>query len=84
MRITIDIHLVINGTRTLKSAEFNVYKEDNIPRVAHDWIRQTRRETGYYGKDSIIEKVIWNADNDITDQVRAIDEAPIPDDDFLW
>jgi hypothetical protein len=84
MRITIDVHLRINGTRTLKSSYFDVYKEELIPNIAYDWIKQIRFETGYYGKDSIIERVVFNSDQDITLLVKRIDEAPIPDLDFLW
>jgi hypothetical protein len=79
MRITLDIHLIINCTRTLKRTIFQVQKEEDIPPLAYNWIRSVRRETGYYGNESIIEKVIWNADKDITIQVKAIDEAPIPE-----
>jgi hypothetical protein len=84
MRITIDVHMRINGTRTLQSSYFDVYKEELIPKIAYDWIKQIRFETGYYGKDSIIEKIVYNSDKDITLSVKELDEAPIPDLDFLW
>jgi hypothetical protein len=75
MRITIDIHLIVAGARTMKGGYFDVLREEDITKVAHDWIRKTRRETGYYGGDSIIEKVVWDGDQDITDKVKEIDEA---------
>jgi hypothetical protein len=79
MRITINVHMIVNGTRSLKRGAFNVNKNENIALFAYGWIKHIRRETGYYGRQSIIEKVIVNGDQDITDQVKAIDQAPIPD-----
>jgi hypothetical protein len=77
MKASINVHLVVNGTRTLKRGIFTVLRSEDIPKVAHNWIRQIRRETGYYGEDSLIDKVIVNADKDITFEVKAIDEAPL-------
>lgn len=77
MKASIDVHLIVNGTRTLKRGSFNVLRLEDIPKVAHDWIRKIRRETGYYGNKSIIEKVIVDGDQDITDKVKEIDEAPL-------
>jgi hypothetical protein len=79
MRITLDVHMIVNRTRSLKRGEFNVRRNEDIPQFAYGWIRQIRMETGYFGNQSLIEKVIVNADQDITDQVKAIDSAPIPD-----
>jgi hypothetical protein len=84
MKVTIDVHLVIAGARTMLSGDFSVYKHDHIPVIAYDWIKKIRRETGYYGNQSIIEKVIYNGDQDITDKVKEIDAAPIPDLDLPW
>jgi hypothetical protein len=77
MKASIDVHLVVNGTKTLKRGDFNVLRTEDIPKVAHDWIRRIRRETGYYGEDSLIEKVIVDGDKDITYEVKVIDEAPL-------
>jgi hypothetical protein len=77
MKASIDVHLRVNGTRTLKRGDFNVLKSADIPKVAHDWIRKIRRETGYYGEESIIEKVIVDGDKEITFEVKVIDEAPL-------
>jgi hypothetical protein len=79
MRITIDVHMIVNGTRSLKRGEFNIRKNEDIEQFAYGWIKHIRMETGYFGRQSIIEKVIVNGDWDITEQVKAIDEAPIPD-----
>jgi hypothetical protein len=76
MRASIDVHLIVNGTRTLKRGDFNVLRTEDIPKVAHEWIRRIRRETGYYGNDSIIEKVIVDGDQDITFEVKVLDETP--------
>jgi D-mannonate dehydratase len=77
MKASINVHLIVNGTRTLKRGAFNVLRSEDIPKVAHEWIRRIRRETGYYGEDSLIEKVIVDGDKDITFEVKVIDEAPL-------
>jgi hypothetical protein len=82
MRITIDVHMIVNGTKSLKRGEFNVNRNEDIALFAYGWVKLIRMETGYFGLQSIIEKVIVNGDQDITEQVKAIDEAPIPDADL--
>jgi hypothetical protein len=77
MNASIDVHLVVNGTRTLKRGVWPVKKVEDIPVVTYNWIMKIRRETGYYGEESLIEKVIVDGDKDITFEVKAIDEAPI-------
>jgi hypothetical protein len=77
LKASIDVHLVVNGTRTLKRGDFNILRVEDIPKVAHDWIRKIRRETGYYGNESIIKKVIVDGEKDITFEVKVIDEAPL-------
>jgi D-mannonate dehydratase len=77
MKASINVHLIVNGTKTLKRGSFQVLRLEDIPKVAHDWIRRIRRETGYYGNESIIEQVIVDGDKDITFEVKAIDEAPL-------
>jgi hypothetical protein len=85
MKVLINVHLVVNGTRTLKRRDLQVRKVEDIPEVAYNWIMQIRRETGYYGLQSIIEKVIVDGDQEITDIVRVFDNRPIePLDDVFW
>jgi hypothetical protein len=85
MKASINVHLIVNGTRTLKRGSINVLRLEDIPKVAHNWIRQIRKETGYYGQQSIIEKVIADGNQDITEQVKEIDNRPIqPLDDVFW
>jgi hypothetical protein len=81
IQITIDLHLVVNGTRTALSGHFQARYTNDIPNMAYEWIRKVRRETGY---PAVIEKVFYNGDKDITDVVKQLDEAPIPDLPFLW
>jgi hypothetical protein len=80
MRVTIDLHMVVNGTRSLKRGSFEVNRNEDIAQFAYGWVKHIRMETGYFGGQSIIEKVIVDGDQDITKQVKGIDEAPIPDD----
>ncbi|WP_248892086.1 hypothetical protein [Bacillus methanolicus] len=71
-----DIFL-LKGNKLMQSGSFTVKKVENIPSIAHEWIRKIKRETGY--RPTRIEKVFLNSEKDITEEVRAIDEAPIPD-----
>jgi hypothetical protein len=77
LKASIDVYLLVNGSKTLKRGDFQVLRLEDIPKVAHDWIRRIRRETGYYGNESVIEKVIVDGDKEITDKVKEIDEAPL-------
>jgi hypothetical protein len=79
MKASIDVHMIVNGTKSLKRGEFNVNRNEDIALFAYGWAKHIRMETGYFGLQSIIEKVIVNGDQDITEQVKGIDAAPIPD-----
>jgi hypothetical protein len=83
MRINLQIHLDIEDQNVTRSGSFTVRKAEDIPEIAYEWIRQIKRETSY--RDTHIEKVLVNSEKDITEEVRKIDEAPIPDmDDIFW
>lgn len=77
MRIHLEVHLSIDGNRGLKRGVFNVKREADIVQLAYNWVKYTKKETGY--RKTIIEKVTWNEENDITDQVRQLDQVPIQD-----
>lgn len=78
MRITLKIHLHIGDNRSLRRGEFHVRKEDDIPKLAHDWIRRIIFEIGY--RKTEIEKVTWNEENDITDKVKELFMPSLPPD----
>ncbi|MDE3840984.1 hypothetical protein C0966_17100 (plasmid) [Bacillus methanolicus] len=80
MRIKLTIHLDIDGNKLLQSGSFSARKEEDIPGIAYEWIQQIKRETGY--RPTRIEKVIVNGEKDITEKVRTLDKAPIPDINF--
>jgi hypothetical protein len=65
----------------MQSGSFTVMKEEDIPKIAYEWIRQIKGETGY--RSTHIEKVIVDIEKDITEKVRALDKEPIPDIDYL-
>lgn len=77
MKASIDVHLIVNGAKTLIRGDFQIRKAEDIPKTAHNFIRQIRRESGFYGEDSIIEKVIVDGEKDITFEVKVIDETPL-------
>jgi hypothetical protein len=69
MRITLKINLKISGTGLLVQDGFvNVRREEDIVPHAHQWIRKIWIEHGC--RDLIFDKVIWNEENDITDEVK--------------
>jgi hypothetical protein len=82
MRVVIEVHLNIQGTKLLKAGDFNLKYNQSVPEFAYEWIRQIKRHTGY--RPTIIEKVLVNGDQDITAQVREIENRPIPDLPFKW
>ncbi|MEW8986495.1 MAG: hypothetical protein AB2401_05745 [Bacillus sp. (in: firmicutes)] len=60
--------------------DFKVWREEDIPMIAYQWIKKMKMETGF--RPTIIEKVIWNNEKDITEQVLKIVQAPLPSDDL--
>jgi hypothetical protein len=36
LRALINVHLIVNGTRTLKRGDFNVLRVEDIPKIAHE------------------------------------------------
>jgi hypothetical protein len=78
MNIVLKIHLNINGTRCLyQDGYVKVYKEENIIPHAYNWIRKIWIENGC--QDLKIEKVIWNEENDITEEVKRFQPVVIDD-----
>ncbi|AIE61732.1 hypothetical protein [Bacillus methanolicus] len=80
MKIKLTVHLDVEDQKLLQFGDFTVRKEEDIPGTAYEWICEIKKETGY--RDTCINKVIVNNEKDITEEVREIDEEPIPDIDF--
>ncbi len=85
MRVVIETILNIEGNRGMRRGEFFVpdrdFKDDPnfaVAVVAYEWIQQQMNETGH--RETIIEKVTWNEQNDITEVVNQI--QPIIKDDL--
>lgn len=81
MQIHIRVLFTRYGTKAFRQANFTVntyrFKQDpnqESARVAYDWIKQLKRESEISG----LNKVVWNEENDITDLVKHLDNAPIP------
>ncbi|MBG9585608.1 hypothetical protein [Cytobacillus firmus] len=84
MRVVIQTILNVEGNRGFRTGKFHVRESEFIKDpdfavavVAYEWIQQQKRETGQ--RDTIIEKVTWNQENDITQIVREI-QPVIPED----
>lgn len=80
MNINLEIHLKIGDSRWMQRGSFNVRYKEDIAQLAYDWIQRIRFETGH--RHTVIEKVIWNNEHDITEEVIALARAPIPQDDL--
>jgi hypothetical protein len=81
MKIILTVHLDIEGQKLMQYGDFTARREEDISGIAYEWIQQIKRETGY--RQTHIEKVIVDSEKDITEKVRALDEAPIPNIDFF-
>jgi hypothetical protein len=83
MKFILTVHLDIEGQKLMQYGDFTARRVEDIPRIAYEWIQHIKRETGY--RPTYIEKVIVDSEKDITEEVRAIDEAPIPEmNDIFW
>ncbi|CAM3679572.1 hypothetical protein GCM10009865_47750 [Aeromicrobium ponti] len=85
MKVVIQTILNIEGNRGYRSGEFFVRdsdfkKEPNfaVAVIAYEWIQQQIRESGC--RETIIEKVTWNEEHDITEDVKQI--SPVIKDDL--
>ncbi|MGJ7922093.1 hypothetical protein [Neobacillus sp. LXY-4] len=78
MHINLKVHLNIEGNRTMCGGDFKVWKEDDIPNLAYQWIKKLKMDTGC--RKTVIEKVTWDNENDITEKVVELGHAPIPQD----
>lgn len=85
MKVVIQTVLNFEGCRGYRSGEFHVrdsdFKADTnfaVSVVAYEWIQQQWRETGC--RDMVIEKVTWNEENDITEDVKQV--RPVVKDDL--
>ncbi len=86
MKVIIQTILNVEGNRGIRNGEFYVrdseFKKDPdfaVAVVAYEWIQHQWRESGC--RDMIIEKVTWNEENDITEDVKQI--RPVIKDDDL-
>lgn len=75
MKVIIQTILNVEGNRGIRNGEFYVrdseFKKDPdfaVAVVAYEWIQHQWRESGC--RDMIIEKVTWNEENDITEDVK--------------
>jgi hypothetical protein len=85
MKVLIETHLSIDGTGNVRAGEFTIsdreFKKDPdfaCAVIAYEWIQQQKYETGF--RDTTIDEVTWNQENDITELVRKI--KPIIEDDL--
>lgn len=85
MEITLIVQLNIEGTRSIRGGSFPVIPKEfkdnpdfTAAVIAYQFIQDCKKETGY--RDTLIEKVIYNGEKDITEIVRGI--RPITHDDL--
>lgn len=85
MKVIIETTLNIVGSRGLRRGEFFVsdreFKDDPdfaVSIVAYKWIQEQMKETGF--RRTFIEKITWDEEHDITDEVKRI--QPVIEDDL--
>jgi hypothetical protein len=79
----LEVHLRIEGTGMLSKGRFTARKKSEIPMAAYQIIRDIKRETGY--RTTLIEKVIVNGTENITEEVKKIESMPVPPlDNIFW
>lgn len=71
MGLIIEVHLYTEGTGLSSRGRFSARNKKEIPNVI-----QLKHETRY--RKTLIEKVIVNGTEDITDKVKEIENKPIP------
>ncbi|MFB3162550.1 hypothetical protein ABLO26_14380 [Neobacillus sp. 179-J 1A1 HS] len=83
MYFNLEVHLCIEGTRMLSKGRYAARRNSEIPLLAYQVVRSIKRETGY--RTTLIEKVIVNGTEDITEEVKKIESMPIPPlDNIFW
>jgi hypothetical protein len=67
----------------LSKGRYAARSKSEIPLLAHQVVRSIKRETGY--RTTLIEKVIVNGIEDISEEVNKIESMPIPPlDNIFW
>ncbi|MEH7158976.1 hypothetical protein [Neobacillus drentensis] len=83
MEFNLEVHLIIEGSGLVAKGRFSTRNNKEIVNVAHNYIRSIMHDTGY--RRTFIEKVIVNCTEEITEEVREIENRPIPPmDDIFW
>ncbi|ULT59384.1 hypothetical protein L1999_13000 [Neobacillus drentensis] len=83
MEFNLEVHLKIEGTGLFVRGRFSARNKQDIPAVAHQYIQSIKHETGY--RRTLIEEVMVNGSIDITEEVKEIENQPIPPmDDIFW
>ncbi|MBM7655286.1 hypothetical protein [Neobacillus cucumis] len=83
MEFNLEVHLNIEGTGLAVRGRFSARNKKEFANVAHKYIQSIKHETGY--RRTFIEMVMVDGTEDITDEVRKIENKPIPPmDDIFW
>lgn len=79
MRVNFHFHLDVEGSKILRFGHYEIadYKinDEYIVKLAYHNFRQLHKE--YHYQDTVIEKVIFNKDKDITEEVNRIINLPL-------
>ncbi|WP_026582878.1 hypothetical protein [Bacillus sp. J33] len=85
MKVIIETILNIEGNRGMRRGAFYIPNKDfrldpdfAVSIAAYKWIQQQQRETG--NRKTLIEKVTWDEQHDITEEVKRI--QPVIKDDL--
>lgn len=75
-RSTSDSRLLQSGYFPVNSLEFKKDPNKEAARVAYEWWKLIKRDMSF---QVIIDKVTYNEEHNITELVKQLDDAPIPD-----
>ncbi|WP_366160531.1 hypothetical protein ABXS71_16730 [Bacillus infantis] len=85
MNVLVEIQLTIDGVGSVSAGDFKVnnrdFKKDPdfaCAVIAYEWIQKLKYDTGF--RDTSIDEVTWNQENDITGLVKSI--KPVIKDDL--
>jgi hypothetical protein len=70
----LEAYLCIDGTGIISKGSFKARNKSEIPLVAYGFIRDIKRETGF--RPTLIEKIIVNGTEDITEEVKKMEHIP--------
>jgi hypothetical protein len=74
VKFSVTVDLSIEGNK-LRQSNIIYSNKETLAKKVYSWIREIKKETGY--RDTVILRVIYDGEHDITEEVREIEKAPL-------